>query len=342
MPVKDMVAEGYRSLAARTLSLFDTFTATIPRQHGDADKALRLYRQNLAQLRRTGDIFGLGADAKENFLDIVSLVEQAVPSPLKPQEPQDALMMALEAVQAYEGIASIDLLVHRLGVSEINITDKGGAGIAYLESTETGHKKKIFFAQYKPRMQAHSVVVNVHEMWHCLQPEHQEVDAILAKHGDIPGYDGLADAVYHNPDALRKMIDVCKETHMLHFLSGRQARAIAQRTGVDVAALDAFLDENTAELTFLRCLTEGDAYLAQRDIVVSSPRIQGQRRGQALYKLLALSDALSAPFQKPSPMVYHAGIGLVSFMRNHPEAEQEIRTSKAVHDEIEATYFRKA
>jgi len=331
--IRRMIQEGYKSLAKRTLGVCDSFIPTLPRQMPEVQREFETYRQILEQISQTGDVKERGDTANKNFHNMIGLFEQAIPIGLKPQNPTMAIAFATSAIRAYDRISSLEELLKRTNISELNISPDGG-GIALTDSGEGGNPKRVLFVQYNPVMPAHSAIINIHEFRHGLQPEMQQIYDTLFGLLDIKGFPALMKSVYKIPELEQKMSAIAIATHQLHFLDLEEVKEVAKRVGVDMSKFNEYLRENIPKMDFLACYSEGDAYLTQTDIIKSMPDFQGIGVHLQAYELLSLTDALVAPFQIPKDKVYELGIGLVEYFRNNPSQTGDLKNSVTFHQQV--------
>jgi len=328
-----MMQEGYRSLAQRTLDAFYSLRSSIPRQMPEVERELNQYKQILEMVTLTGNIKEGGNTTRGNLNFMIDCFEQFIPAQLKPSNHELALAFATSAIRAYFGITSMEELLEKAQISKINVSS-GMGGISLMGQMGDKTPQRVFFINYDPQMPAYSAIINIHELKHGLQPELEQTYQVLFGLSDIGGYSNFTNSFGRSPTLKKMMMDIAMESHQLNFLDTKEARTVAKIAGVDMDALDSFLKENIPVMDFLSCYQEGDAYLAQTDIIKAMPDLQGRGVYLQLYELFSLTDALIAPFQKPKEKVYEVGIGMVEYFRNNPSEAVELKKSRVFYEEV--------
>lgn len=182
-----------------------------------------------------------------------------------------------------------------------------------------GDTSKILYVEFNDLRRAYSVVVNAHELLHGVQEGRSKINDVLFGLCEIPGYSTFFDRLRQDPVRNRELMEEVMKTHQLNYLNRESVRGIAQRAGLPMRQYRRLLEEHVPVMNFLSCSTEGEAYLDQTEAVRAAPWMDESVR--PLYVALSIVDALSSPFQKPRERIYEIGLGMVEWMRAHPEEQ---------------------
>ncbi len=334
MKVEEIVREGYKSLARKTMEAYDGCTPLNCVRNSKYKGDLKEYRQMLRDIRMNGSVRIDIERRKFNCDTVNGLIEIVIPRQYKPDSVQRTFDMAAASVQVYAQYASIDEMMqknHITGYAQAN--DRGTAPIADID----GKRFKEIRFPYHENIPMLSLITATHETWHCLQKEENEIFAILDGVTQISGYEAFLKHVWRDQNLSNLMVSVAHTSHMLDFFNLPQIRLESQKHGISLDRLDAFLSENLPKMNALAAYLEGDAYHHQTEILVKSPYIQ--RMGNevvAAYKLSSLNAVLTPNPDEENPK-YHAGIGMVEFARKN-NAEQLIRSDSFAR-ELHNVYF---
>lgn len=334
--VQDRVREGYRSLAGRTLELYES-NLNIFSPSPDDIRKLNQFSDNLKKVRDSGDVRSIDKSGKQNLKDIMFMIDQVIPKNLKPTNAMTSLGLASISLRYYFGIPSFEELARRCRLDAITIAN-GFSGIATAGTIKDGIKK-IYYVFFDPEKPVYSVIVDIHDFYLALQPEMLEIEDILTEKTKIDGYDRLMDAINSDSALTKKRVEIAMASHELNFLKSPEVIAKAREAKVDLERFEAYLRENVPRMNFLTCYHEGDAFIAQRDIIASSPDLQGHTISLKAYELFALIDALSAPFLTPKQKVHEVGVGLLEYFKSNPNQRELLRNSREFHLELTNAYF---
>jgi len=328
-----IIKEGYRSLAKRTLELYKSLERNTATSYSEDIE--NQFKANLEKISITGDIISIGQSGARNFHDVMDMLGQAIPPNLKPDGFQTSLAFALYLITTYFGM-SIDEFLKKSRITSFGY-NANLAGIATLGNSN--NLQRILYVSFDYRRPAHSVIVNVHELYHALQPERQEIEEILIEKTKIRGYSRLVEAIASDTTLRRKRAEIIMASNELNFFELPEVLAKAKKVGVDLKEFRAYLKKYVPRVNFLTCYTEGEAYILQRDVIANSPLLQRYGIILKAYELMSLIDALLAPFLKPKEKVYEIGVGLFEYLRNHPDEKETLINSREFHRKL-SDYLR--
>lgn len=336
--IEEIVREGYRSLAGRTLELLDDFRGDFKSGYEPDNKRLQKYRQFLMEVSTTGNIHEMGSEGAEILGQIVQMIDRAIPSDLKPSTPKLTLGMASVAIREYHNIPDFNALLEQAGISEIHFTSDTGCLLR--EEGPEDNIQKILLSHFNPNMPAYSVLANVHELHHALQDEFNYIGKILNEVLAVPNYEKLDRVIRQNPVLTQTRDDIIAKSNYLRFLNLPVVKVAAIQAGIDFKPFQDFVAVNLPTLDFFTTYTEGDAYVAQHDIIAQSKDLQPYTATLKAYRLLALTEALLSAFQQPDLRYYEVGIGLVEYLKNHPKEKERIMASKRIHQQVSKMVVR--
>lgn len=97
--IQDMVQSGYRSLASKTLQLYDSaFPLLIA---GDNERAMfNRFRKRLVEIKSSG-FSRTDLNDEDTFADTSLLYEKILPREATPENAQEALQLAFECLRTY-------------------------------------------------------------------------------------------------------------------------------------------------------------------------------------------------------------------------------------------------
>ncbi len=336
--VDKIVREGYQILAAETEVALEHLRTHMEGKQPTVTKAtLRRFGRILTQVQQTGDIASLGGAVKGNLDAVVAMLDTALPAPLRPDNPMSVLGLATTAIRAYHDIPDFQTMLQQGRIRDVQMGGTQG-GIAHMILSD-GTREKVLLVEFNPSAPSFSVIGNIHNLSYCFMPEQENIFEELEKVDAIPHYSDVAEVINSDARLQRQMVQASMKSHIFRFLKTARIVKIAREKGVDVDAYTTILDQGVPTLDFLTCYTSGTAYVYQADIIRGAPDLQERPAEQAVYHLLALTDALGSAFRKPKQKVYRVGVGMVAFMRANPDQAEEIKNSRAFHEELSRTYF---
>ncbi|MDO8554874.1 MAG: hypothetical protein Q7S22_08745, partial [Candidatus Micrarchaeota archaeon] len=163
-----VVERGHHSLARRTSEVIDKIDREL--QLPFASRAILLdCNATLAQIASDKSIVSVGRPGANTINRAMVLLDNLVPFGLKPDNPKGCLALASLAIRAHFGILRISELVTLSRIDEF-VLNSDQSGLAMVGSSNG--VKRMFFVEFNPSRAAYSTIINVHELFHSLQPEH--------------------------------------------------------------------------------------------------------------------------------------------------------------------------
>lgn len=305
--IDDFVRKGYQSLASKALDELNEFGKSQTAFSKDDAEALAITRRYLAQIKATGKPVTRDTRIQDRLERAIGVVDRTISRELVPDSPLLAIGMATFPVRGYFGINSVEEWLKQAEINGVVFSDRGAA-VIYTED-RSGNPRRVYQAYYNPNKPAHSVVINIHEVYHTMQHGiNKAIISILRGLRNIKGYDKLKARISGDVEISKQEIEASKATSALHFLNLPHVQEIAAKEGVDMPTFKRYLAQNIPRLEILHALLEGEAYNAQYKILEYAKDFDEKTKRQ--YRLIALLDILSTPLMHPNTDKYVRGIGL--------------------------------
>lgn len=333
--IESKVREGYRSLAGRTQALFEEVRPYFHNLSETENHAFDRFSGKLGRISTTGDILSIGSETNMRIMDLLG---QSIPYNYKPGNPTESFAMASLAVRMHHSIPDFRTLLERGRITEYALGTQPGL---VSTASESGATERILYLVFDRARPVQSTLINLHELHHALQPEYARIEQIDQELQQVKGFAQLAAAVEASPELRERLATMHLISHQLRFWISPEVEALARENKITIGSLRTFLDEHIPTMDFLTCYTEGDAYLSQADIIVKNPDVAHVPVVAKVYQLIALTDALTAPFLEPKAAYNHVGIGLCEYLRGRPEAKKLAMGSQRFHQELSRTYFER-
>lgn len=318
---------GYKSLAGRTLDLYLHIEQYIP--NFDQNRAYKeKFKGLLKEMRDQGNIL---AGDPEVLLAMRIMLNEAIPYAYRARNADQAFALGSIAVMEYKNETDPEEFIRSLRLDgRIVSTEYAGFNIQVGEGSQ---RRRLFQQLYREGEDAISVISTCHELIHCRQENWAEIERIIEGTNKIPHFGRLEEHL-RDPRLNARMVEISKALHVLHFYDLPEVRELARASGVDMEAYDRFIVENMPKLDALMCFVEGEAYIAQGDIISNASFLKGDPLARKDYELIALVDALLAPLINIKGRVYYIGNGLFEYFKIQPNQKEGLVTSPEFHREV--------
>ncbi len=336
--IEEMVQEGYKSLASRTSELYQTVKPNLKIEHRFIP-ALSQFEADLRNVISSGKISSIDSKGAQNLSDIIDICEYSIPSGFMPHSAGISMGAAVYSARSYFGLIAEELF-KKASIDNV-LPTSGNPGILFAQDAG-GKKIKIFHYVFDPVRPAHSVIVNIHELQHALQPETQAIYRIVDELDMDNRFSKLSGAILSDPKLRELNLESMGNSHKLRLYSRPEVIKKAEELKIDVTALKSYIRDNTPVMDFLTAYTEGDAHLMQSEIVAANPDLKKDNQVLEMYRLIGLTDALRAPFGDSKPRFNDVGVGLAEYFRLHPEQKSLLMNSAKFHQELSRKYFSNA
>lgn len=336
--VSEKVAEGYRSLAERTLAACDCLTSG---RYNSADYKLELpvmaqFADSLEKLKSSGDIDSIGRESQNAISRARTYADRCIPRNLVPHDTVEAFGIASVALRGYLHIGSVEELFKKAGIDSVVRGDFSGV---LTTADRSGKCKKIFLVEYDPRHPVISSIGNIVGLYPTIQNESSEIEGILKGLTQIEGYSKLMDEIHGNDHLQKLRVDTAMETNDLAFFSKPEILKIAKDKGVNMEAFESYLEENRPKLNLLDCFVMGEANVLCPDMILTVPDLQKYPAVLEGYQFVALTDALLGPFMEPKKQVRRIGIGISEYVQRNPGEKDPLKKSKEFQQALTQKYF---
>jgi hypothetical protein len=319
----EIITEGYRSLASRTLRIFDEIYTRKAVHNADY---IEKSRDMLARLSETGR--PLKDDYDNSYMLMMGYIERTTPRRF--DDKSRCATHAFEAVLRYYGI-TFETYKEISGLDGIELgTKEGRFTVVHLKDESV---LKMLYLPFDAKMPIRSLVADTHEIIHPLQREFDQIRSIFRQFNEMDGVEGILGMIAMDDDLLHQF--ECE--YHLEFFQTKTGRRLIKESKIDRRRFDSFLDENLPLMNYLRCKIEGEAYVYAAEIL--SDYLPDQKQYELYALLLALSQQFVVrpteqktfiPFFRserlantPLSKINVAGIGLAEYTRLHPKENGE-------------------
>ncbi|HZX45570.1 MAG TPA: hypothetical protein VFF28_07865 [Candidatus Nanoarchaeia archaeon] len=237
-------------------------------------------------------------------------------------------------MRRYTGISTFKEYPQRAGIDEV---EYNGHFFGIRDELD----KRVFCISYLPKRPVFSAISNIHELRHGLQKERQVMVEVRKNFTSLPNFQRLEAKVKASRGLVKRRFDFMRNTHGLNFYKSPDVRKLAQESGMDISAYDAFLAENVPFMTLIQCYCEGDAHVMEPVITPLIPQLEGQSLVLDMYILSAYIDCLLAHAKSKMQKVYWVGTGIAEYIRNHPPEKDAILGSKEFQKQLTDDFFTK-
>ncbi len=335
--IEFMLRKGFMSLAGRTLELLESSMPSLREYVSPRDMAsFAAFSDGLKSIAGSGEVYSIGEVGKANLAAVIGLLDSAIPEQFKPQSHEECYKLAVSAISSYHGIPTEEEIARRAGLKSIQHAP--ATGFCFDETWDKQGVHRSLYYAFEPQGRALSVLTNVYNLHLALQPEDRKLVETFEELMMIPGIAGLMSAIETDEALSQIRTTVASSSQVLNLFLVHGMLGRVHKAGTDVEQLKAFLSKKIPLANFLTCYSLGDAYVRQADIIGSAHDLQDTVPSQ-MYRLLALAEALHAPFREPRKTVHWLGIGMYEHFANNPEMRRILIESSLFHRNLTEDYF---
>lgn len=326
---QQVIQAGYRYLAEKILKKMEKVAPNA----SFSTEILDNFKRDLEKILETGDIRSIGKP--ENLHLASCLFEDCIDDRLKPKDKNSCANIPLYFLSEHYNVTPPEMK-KMLNFNRIILSEQQ-SGIEIQE--DGGKRAKWLFVFHDQGRPALSILLNLKSMYHGLQPEQDQRADIMNEIYCQPNYKKLIESAANDPQLTNLWETDMYRSNELHFLERPEVMQKAIALGIDVETFFEKVIRLRPQVDFLTCYLAGDGFLKMSDIVEKSREL-GNSSSAYCYRLLAQTYGLIAPFNKVRETVHEVGIGLCSYLREHPDQKQLLMKSAEFHKALSEHYFR--